>query len=64
MKTVADVIIETRRIALHNVTIAPTKIYDICKDYKAGKLTITPKEHIMTALRNTNYLQYDTRSVT
>jgi hypothetical protein len=64
MKTVSDIIIETRRRALRHVTLAPTRIYDIRKDYKTGKLIIKPKERVMPALRNTNYLQYDTRSVT
>ncbi len=64
MKTVSDVIKEARRRALRHVTLVPTRIYDIRKDYKAGKLIIKPKERVMAALRNTNYLQYDTRSVT
>jgi len=63
MKTVSDVIIETRRIALRHVTLAPTRIYDIRKDYKTGKLIIKPKERVMTTRLNTSYLEYDTRTV-
>lgn len=64
MKIVSDVIKETWRIALRHVILVPTRIYDIRKGCKVGKLIIKPKERIMTALHNTNYLQYDTRSVT
>ena len=64
MKTVADVIIEARRRALKEVTIASnTKHYNIRKDFTAGKLIIKPKERAMTTLLSTKYLEYDTRTV-
>jgi len=64
MKTVADIIIEARRRALKEVTIASNlKHYHISKDYRAGKLIIKPKERAMTTRLSTNYLEYDTRTV-
>jgi len=63
MKTVANVVKEAWRKAFDVITIAPTRIYDISKDYRTGKLKIKPKERIMTTRLSTNYLEYDTRTV-
>lgn len=64
MKTAADIIIEARRRALKEVTIASnTKHYNIHKDFTAGKLIIKPKGRVMTTQLSTKYLEYDTRTV-
>ena len=59
-------IIEARRIAVKKMVIPKeTEHFYISKDLKAGKLVFTAKERLMTTRKNinTNYLQYDTRTV-
>jgi len=58
-------IINARRIALKDMII-PKRIGDwsISKDLKAGKLIFKRRRSKMTTRKNTNYLQYDTRTVT
>ncbi len=60
-----DIIIAVRKRALKDVTIAASKEkrFKVSKDFKSGKLVFKPKESDMTALHNTNYLNYDTRTV-
>ena len=57
------VIIEVRRKVIKDMILPKGKYYHISKDLKTGKLVFKKKEHVMTAPLNTNYLQYDTRTV-
>lgn len=56
-------IIEARRQAIKDMILPKGKYYHISKDLKAVKLVFKKKECVMTAPHDTNYLQYDTRTV-
>ena len=56
-------IIEARRKAVKDTILPKGKYHHISRDLKAGKLLFKKKECTMKALHNTNYLQYDTRTV-
>jgi len=58
-----EIIIEARKRALKNVTLSISKRYEIQKNFETGKLLIKPKEPVMKTSCNTNYLEYDTRTV-
>lgn len=58
-----DVIIEGRVKVVKDMILQKGKHYHIRKDLKAGKLIFKKKECTMETLHNTNYLQYDTRTV-
>lgn len=58
-----SVIIEVRRKVIEEMIVPKeTEHFYISKDLKAGKLVFKAKERKM-APRNTNYLEYDTRTV-
>ncbi len=59
-----DIIREVRKRALREVMLkSNTKHFKITKNYKTGKIVFKPKEPDVKTLHNTNYLQYDTRTV-
>ena len=63
-REINDVIVTARKRALNDVTIAPSKRFKITKNLETGKIHFQLKESGMeTTQNNTNYLQYDTRTV-
>jgi len=63
-ETAIDVITEVRKRALRELKLkSNTKHFKISKNLKTGKIVFKPKEPDVKKLRNTNYLQYDTRTM-